>query len=79
MMYLYNDDFDRARHYGACAVQTFLQDWSSMDTLQASSRAATLQRLQRLTELQEFLAFVGHQGTELRMRPCTRDHPPPTP
>ena len=62
LMYLYNDDFDRSRHYAGCAVETFLQDWSSMDPLQAASRATTLQKLQRLTELQEFLTFISKDG-----------------
>ena len=64
-MYLWNDDHDRARHYANCATETFLQDWSSMDTLQATSRAITLQRLQRLAELQEFLKFISKEGTFL--------------
>ncbi len=62
LLFVYNDDFDRARHYASCGVETFLQDWSSMDALQATSRAHTLQRLQRLAELQEFLAFVSKPG-----------------
>ena len=62
LMYLYNDDFDRSRHYAACAVETFLQDWSSMDSLQETSRANTLQKLQGLTELQELLTFLSCEG-----------------
>ncbi len=68
-MYLWNDDHDRARHYANCATETFLQDWSSMDTLQATSRAITLQRLQRLAELQEFLNFISKEGTITQASP----------
>ena len=72
LMYLYNDHFDRSRHYAGCAVETFLQDWSSMDSLQAASRATTLQKLQRLTELQEFLTFISKDGTLLDIVSCFR-------
>ena len=40
----------------------FWQDWSSTDSLMATSRASRLQRLQPLVELREFLTFMADEG-----------------
>ncbi|KAL8588517.1 hypothetical protein ACOMHN_043866 [Nucella lapillus] len=62
LMYVWQEDYDRARHYANHALQGFLQDWSSTDSLMAASRASRLQRLQPLVELREFLDFVADGG-----------------
>ncbi|XP_076445486.1 DNA-dependent protein kinase catalytic subunit-like [Babylonia areolata] len=61
LMYVWQEDYDRARHYASHALQCFLQDWSSTDSLMAASRTTRLQRLQPLVELREFLDFMAHE------------------
>ncbi|XP_077979786.1 DNA-dependent protein kinase catalytic subunit-like [Glandiceps talaboti] len=58
MLYLRQDDHDRAKYYTANCIQTFLEDWSGTDTLLASIRSSKLQSLQKLAEMQEFLSFI---------------------
>ncbi|XP_048248370.1 DNA-dependent protein kinase catalytic subunit-like [Haliotis rufescens] len=72
LMYLWQEDYDRARHYSTMASQKFLQDWSSTDTLMASSRTCQLQRLQPLMELQEFLAFRSTESNFSSTGPAQR-------
>ncbi|XP_064600499.1 DNA-dependent protein kinase catalytic subunit-like [Liolophura sinensis] len=59
MMYIWQNDMDRARYYTRRARNAFFQDWSSTDDLMSTSRISRLQTLQRLTELQEFLDFMA--------------------
>ncbi|KAK6170524.1 hypothetical protein SNE40_018898 [Patella caerulea] len=59
LMYLWQEDYDRARHYAGIASQKFLQEWSSTDSLMITSRTSQLQQLQPLVELQEFLQFMA--------------------
>ncbi|XP_052262779.1 DNA-dependent protein kinase catalytic subunit-like isoform X1 [Dreissena polymorpha] len=62
LMYLWQEDYDRARHYCNNALAAFLQDWSSTDILMISSRESTLQRLQPLIEMHEFLTFMADEA-----------------
>lgn len=61
LMYVWQQDYDRARHYATRAMHRFLQEWSSTDSLLTASRASSLRRLQPLVELQEFLAFMANE------------------
>ncbi|XP_061175418.1 DNA-dependent protein kinase catalytic subunit-like [Saccostrea echinata] len=58
LMYIWQGDYDRARHYSTMASQQFLLDWSSTDSLMSVSRRSQLQNLQPLVELREFLSFM---------------------
>ncbi|XP_078611933.1 DNA-dependent protein kinase catalytic subunit-like isoform X3 [Branchiostoma floridae x Branchiostoma japonicum] len=60
MLYLYQDDYGRAKYHLGTCTDSFLQEWSGMDRLMASSRAAKLQGLQKLTEMQEFLELISN-------------------
>eukprot|EP00058_Branchiostoma_floridae_P019566 XP_002605056.1 hypothetical protein BRAFLDRAFT_85202 [Branchiostoma floridae] len=60
MLYLYQDDHGRAKYHLGTCTDSFLQEWSGMDRLMASSRAAKLQGLQKLTEMQEFLELISN-------------------
>ncbi|ESO96748.1 hypothetical protein LOTGIDRAFT_143667, partial [Lottia gigantea] len=62
LMYLWQDNYDRARHYANLALQKFLQDWSSTDTLIVASRTSQLQTLQPLVELHEFLTYISNEN-----------------
>ncbi|KAL4240201.1 hypothetical protein ACF0H5_000995 [Mactra antiquata] len=62
LMYLWQEDYDRARHYCNIALQAFLQEWSSTDTLMMNSRTRAIQKLQPLIEMQEFLKFISDEN-----------------
>ncbi|KAL5017908.1 hypothetical protein ScPMuIL_003630 [Solemya velum] len=62
LMYLWQEDYDRARYYATMAFERFKQDWSSTDTLMSASRTYRLQTLQPLIEMQEFLDFVSQES-----------------
>nr|XP_006812077.1 PREDICTED: DNA-dependent protein kinase catalytic subunit-like [Saccoglossus kowalevskii] len=61
MLYLLQDDYDRARYYTANCIQSFLQDWSGTDTLMGTIRSSKLQCVQKLSEMQEFLTFITNE------------------
>ncbi|XP_013395650.1 DNA-dependent protein kinase catalytic subunit-like, partial [Lingula anatina] len=63
LLYLFQEDYARARHYTSIVFKTFLQDWGSIDTLMTTTRIGKLQILQKLTEMQEFLDFVSNEDT----------------
>ncbi|PVD38356.1 hypothetical protein C0Q70_00970 [Pomacea canaliculata] len=69
LMYVWQKNFDLARHYARLAVQSFFQDWSSTDSLMTASRTHCLQRLQPLLELQEFLDFVADKNNFTSFEP----------
>ncbi|XP_056017774.1 DNA-dependent protein kinase catalytic subunit-like isoform X2 [Ostrea edulis] len=62
LMYIWQRDYDRARHYSNMASQQFLHDWSSTDSLMSVSRRSHLQKLQPLVEMQEFLSFMSESN-----------------
>ncbi|XP_078691376.1 DNA-dependent protein kinase catalytic subunit-like isoform X2 [Branchiostoma floridae x Branchiostoma belcheri] len=72
MLYLYQDDYGRAKYYVGNCTDAFLQEWSGMDRLMTSSRAAKLQSLQKLTEMQEFLELVSNDRNFETPWPVTR-------
>ncbi|KAK7005038.1 DNA-dependent protein kinase catalytic subunit, partial [Biomphalaria glabrata] len=59
LMSLWQQSYDRSRHYCNMAFRGFLQDWCNTTTLMVSSCRKNLQQLQSLVELKEFLDSVG--------------------
>ncbi|XP_043921659.1 DNA-dependent protein kinase catalytic subunit [Protopterus annectens] len=58
LLYILQDDFDRAKYYAENCMQVFVQNYSSIDTLMYKSRLTKLQHIQALTEVQDFLDFI---------------------
>ncbi|XP_045147611.1 DNA-dependent protein kinase catalytic subunit [Echinops telfairi] len=62
LLYLLQDDFDRAKYYIENSIQTFMQTYSSVDALLHRSRLTKLQSVQVLAEIQEFISFISNPG-----------------
>uniref|UniRef100_A0A3Q3H3L0 DNA-dependent protein kinase catalytic subunit n=1 Tax=Labrus bergylta TaxID=56723 RepID=A0A3Q3H3L0_9LABR len=62
LLYILQEDYDRAKYYTNNAMQLFMENYSSVDTLLTQSRLTTLQSVQSLTEIQDFLLFVRGEG-----------------
>ncbi|XP_051784693.1 DNA-dependent protein kinase catalytic subunit [Erpetoichthys calabaricus] len=58
LLYILQDDFDRAKYYINNCMQIFMQNYSSIDGLLHGSRLAKLQSVQTITEIQDFLNFM---------------------
>ncbi|KYO26142.1 DNA-dependent protein kinase catalytic subunit isoform B [Alligator mississippiensis] len=58
LLYILQDDFDRARYYISNGMQVFMQNYSSIDALLHQSRLTKLQSVQALTEIQDFINFM---------------------
>uniref|UniRef100_A0A8C8B914 DNA-dependent protein kinase catalytic subunit n=1 Tax=Otus sunia TaxID=257818 RepID=A0A8C8B914_9STRI len=58
LLYILQDDFDRAKYYISNGMQIFMQSYSSIDTLLYQSRMTKLQSVQALTEIQDFINFM---------------------
>ncbi|KAM8881271.1 DNA-dependent protein kinase catalytic subunit [Synchiropus picturatus] len=58
LLYILQEDYDRAKYYTKSAMQLFMQKYSSVDTLLTQSRLTILQSVQALTEIQDFLHFI---------------------
>ncbi|XP_010572684.1 PREDICTED: DNA-dependent protein kinase catalytic subunit isoform X5 [Haliaeetus leucocephalus] len=58
LLYILQDDFDRAKYYISNGMQIFMQSYSSIDTLLHQSRMTKLQSVQALTEIQDFINFM---------------------
>ncbi|KAJ3611495.1 hypothetical protein NHX12_021510 [Muraenolepis orangiensis] len=58
LLYILQDDYDRAKYYANYAMELFMQNYSSVDTLLSQSRLTILQSVQALTEIQDFLLFI---------------------
>ncbi|KAF7660907.1 hypothetical protein LDENG_00272900 [Lucifuga dentata] len=58
LLYILQEDYDRAKYYTNNAMQLFMQNYSSVDTLLTQSRLTILQSVQALTEIQDFLLFI---------------------
>uniref|UniRef100_A0A8C3LKV0 DNA-dependent protein kinase catalytic subunit n=1 Tax=Chrysolophus pictus TaxID=9089 RepID=A0A8C3LKV0_CHRPC len=58
LLYILQDDFDRAKYYIGNGMQIFMQSYSSIDTLLYQSRMSKLQSVQALTEIQDFINFM---------------------
>ncbi|XP_010628625.1 DNA-dependent protein kinase catalytic subunit [Fukomys damarensis] len=62
LLYILQDDLDRAKYYVDKGIQIFIQNYSSIDVLLHRSRLIKLQSVQALTEIQEFISFISKQG-----------------
>ncbi|XP_061121318.1 DNA-dependent protein kinase catalytic subunit isoform X2 [Syngnathus typhle] len=58
LLYILQEDYDRAKYYTNSAMQIFMESYSSVDTLLTQSRLTILQSVQALTEIQDFLQFM---------------------
>ncbi|CAG5895668.1 unnamed protein product [Menidia menidia] len=58
LLYILQEDYDRAKYYTNNAMQLFMESYCSVDTLLTQSRLTILQSVQALTEIQDFLLFV---------------------
>ncbi|XP_077480903.1 DNA-dependent protein kinase catalytic subunit [Stigmatopora argus] len=58
LLYILQEDYDRAKYYTNSAMQLFVENYSSVDTLLTQSRLTILQSVQALTEIQDFLQFI---------------------
>ncbi|ELV09918.1 DNA-dependent protein kinase catalytic subunit [Tupaia chinensis] len=72
LLYLLQDDVDRAKFYIENAIQVFMQNYSSIDVLLHRSRLTKLQSVQALTEIQEFISFISKQGNLSSQVPLKR-------
>ncbi|XP_062986775.1 DNA-dependent protein kinase catalytic subunit [Elgaria multicarinata webbii] len=59
LLYILQDDFDRAKYYVNNAMQVFMQNYSNIDSLLHQSRLTRLQSVQALTEIQDFVNFIS--------------------
>ncbi|XP_069477126.1 DNA-dependent protein kinase catalytic subunit [Ambystoma mexicanum] len=59
LLYILQDDFDRAKYYINNGIQMFMQIYSSIDTLLHQSRLTKLQSVQALTEIKDFITFIS--------------------
>ncbi|XP_061661173.1 DNA-dependent protein kinase catalytic subunit isoform X2 [Syngnathoides biaculeatus] len=58
LLYILQEDYDRAKYYTNSAMQLFMENYSSVDALLTQSRLTILQSVQALTEIQDFLQFI---------------------
>uniref|UniRef100_A0A3P8SHR1 DNA-dependent protein kinase catalytic subunit n=1 Tax=Amphiprion percula TaxID=161767 RepID=A0A3P8SHR1_AMPPE len=58
LLYILQEDYDRAKYYTNYAMQLFMESYCSVDTLLTQSRLTILQSVQALTEIQDFLHFI---------------------
>uniref|UniRef100_G3RTS5 DNA-dependent protein kinase catalytic subunit n=1 Tax=Gorilla gorilla gorilla TaxID=9595 RepID=G3RTS5_GORGO len=72
LLYLLQDDVDRAKYYIQNGIQSFMQNYSSIDVLLHQSRLTKLQSVQALTEIQEFIGFISKQGNLSSQVPLKR-------
>ncbi|KAM9308363.1 DNA-dependent protein kinase catalytic subunit [Gastrophryne carolinensis] len=62
LLYIIQDDFDRAKYYIKNGIEVFMQKYSSIDSLLYQSRLTELQSVQALTEIQDFINFISVSG-----------------
>uniref|UniRef100_A0A673C7H7 DNA-dependent protein kinase catalytic subunit n=1 Tax=Sphaeramia orbicularis TaxID=375764 RepID=A0A673C7H7_9TELE len=72
LLYILQEDYDRAKYYTNYAMQLFLQSYSSVDTLLTQSRLTILQSVQALTEIQDFLLFIKGDVSVNSLKRLTR-------
>ncbi|XP_051006522.1 DNA-dependent protein kinase catalytic subunit [Acomys russatus] len=72
LLYILQDDMDRATYYIKNGIQTFMQNYSSIDVLLHRSRLAKLQSVQTLAEIEEFLNFIRKHGDLSSLGPLRR-------
>uniref|UniRef100_F6UGH4 DNA-dependent protein kinase catalytic subunit n=1 Tax=Xenopus tropicalis TaxID=8364 RepID=F6UGH4_XENTR len=62
LLYILQDDFNRAKYYINNGIRVFMQNYSSIDCLLYQSRLTKLQSVQALTETQDFINFISIPG-----------------
>uniref|UniRef100_G1NU10 DNA-dependent protein kinase catalytic subunit n=1 Tax=Myotis lucifugus TaxID=59463 RepID=G1NU10_MYOLU len=67
LLYILQNDIDRAKYYIEKCIQIFIQNYSSIDVLLHRSRLTKLQSVQTLIEIQEFISFISKQGNFLNL------------
>ncbi|KAJ0059871.1 hypothetical protein NL108_014572, partial [Boleophthalmus pectinirostris] len=72
LLYILQEDYDRAKYYIKYAMELFMQNYSSVDTLLTKSRLTILQSVQALTEIQDFLLFVKGDVSVSSLKRLTR-------
>ncbi|XP_032697087.1 DNA-dependent protein kinase catalytic subunit isoform X3 [Lontra canadensis] len=72
LLYILQDDIDRAKYYIENCIQNFLQNYSSIDVLLHRSRLTKLQSVQTIIEIQEFISFISKQGNLSSQAPLKR-------
>ncbi|XP_076335270.1 DNA-dependent protein kinase catalytic subunit-like isoform X2 [Tachypleus tridentatus] len=69
LLYVVQEDFDRAQFYSTSCLQNFLQDWSSLSLMTPGVRENKLHTLQKLVELKQFLDFMAEENNFNSVRP----------
>ncbi|XP_004680100.1 PREDICTED: DNA-dependent protein kinase catalytic subunit [Condylura cristata] len=72
LLYILQDDVDRAKYYVDKCIDVFMQNYSSIDVLLHKSRLTKLQSVQTLIEIQEFINFIGKEGNLSSQVPLKR-------
>lgn len=72
LLYVLQDDYDRASYYADYNDKTFLVDWAGLDSMMYASRSAKLQSLQKMAEMQEFLDFIKEEENFSSLSPVMR-------
>ncbi|XP_054564392.1 DNA-dependent protein kinase catalytic subunit isoform X1 [Eptesicus fuscus] len=72
LLYILQNDIDRAKYYIEKCIQIFIQSYSSIDVLLHRSRLTKLQSVQTLIEIQEFINFISKQGNLSSLVPLKR-------
>uniref|UniRef100_A0A7M4FFG4 DNA-dependent protein kinase catalytic subunit n=1 Tax=Crocodylus porosus TaxID=8502 RepID=A0A7M4FFG4_CROPO len=72
LLYILQDDFDRARYYISNGMQVFMQNYSSIDALLHQSRLTKLQSVQALTEIQDFINFMRNPTSQASLKRLLR-------
>uniref|UniRef100_A0A8C0T4P7 DNA-dependent protein kinase catalytic subunit n=1 Tax=Canis lupus familiaris TaxID=9615 RepID=A0A8C0T4P7_CANLF len=72
LLYILQDDIDRAKYYIENCIQIFMQNYSSIDVLLHRSRLTKLQSVQTMIEIQEFISFISRQGNLSSQAPLKR-------
>uniref|UniRef100_A0A8C1YUK1 DNA-dependent protein kinase catalytic subunit n=1 Tax=Cyprinus carpio TaxID=7962 RepID=A0A8C1YUK1_CYPCA len=66
LLYILQEDYDRAKYYANNCMQVFMQNYSSIDPLLNRSRLTVLQSVQALTEIQDFLNYISGEVSSLK-------------
>ncbi|XP_054451411.1 DNA-dependent protein kinase catalytic subunit [Pteronotus mesoamericanus] len=72
LLYILQNDVDRAKYYIENCIENFIQNYSSIDVLLHRSRLTKLQSVQTLIEIQEFISFINKQGNLSSQAPLKR-------
>uniref|UniRef100_A0A8C7C0H6 DNA-dependent protein kinase catalytic subunit n=1 Tax=Neovison vison TaxID=452646 RepID=A0A8C7C0H6_NEOVI len=69
LLYLLQDDVDRAKYYIENCIQNFMQNYSSIDVLLHRSRLTKLQSVQTIIEIQDhLLLFLGNLSSQAPLK-----------